>query len=158
QLSDSRDMEAPRSRSLGRCMGCGGLFETIDGPTHRYMESSPGCWRAYGEVLAREFSDPTYLGVHRLTADAYAVQHPGRPSSRQAIQSVAVHLISIHLLLERGASVSYAERGMRAALEVKGQFIWLTPPASMGPITVADVRRATTPSDHARLVREWVEG
>lgn len=36
------------------CVGCGGLFPEMDGPTHRYMESSPGCWAAYGEVLARE--------------------------------------------------------------------------------------------------------
>ena len=40
------------------CMGCGGLVPDITGPTHEYMESSPGCWQAYGEVLGREYSDP----------------------------------------------------------------------------------------------------
>lgn len=56
-----------------KCMGCGGVFAEIQGPTHRYLESSPGCWAAYGEVLAREYSDPAYFQVHRLTVDAYAV-------------------------------------------------------------------------------------
>ena len=31
------------------------------------MESSPACWAAYGEVLAREYSDPAYFQVHRLS-------------------------------------------------------------------------------------------
>lgn len=40
------------------CFSCGGLFPDIDGPTHRYMTSSAGCWSVYGEVLAREYSNP----------------------------------------------------------------------------------------------------
>ena len=64
------------------------------------MESSPSCWAAYGEVLAREYNDPAFMAAHRLTVDAYAVQHPGRPSP-QSIQSVALHLISLCLVLEQ---------------------------------------------------------
>jgi hypothetical protein len=59
------------------CIGCHALFPDVDGPVHRYMESSPGCWASYGEVLVREYTEPSYFGVHRLTVDAYAVQHPG---------------------------------------------------------------------------------
>ena len=40
------------------CIGCGGLVPDTTGPTHEYMESSPGCWQAYGDVLGREYSDP----------------------------------------------------------------------------------------------------
>jgi hypothetical protein len=128
----------------------------IDGPTHRYMESSPGCWQAYGEVLAREHSDRAYWAAHRLTVDTYAVQHPGRPSP-QSIQSVAVHLISLHLLLERNATAEYAVRAIRSAAEVSEQFTWLSSPGSMGAVTVADVRQARSSSDHVRLVRAWAE-
>ena len=49
------------------CIGCGGLVRAIDGPTHRYMESSPGCWPLYGEVLAREYGDSAFWASHRLT-------------------------------------------------------------------------------------------
>ena len=77
------------------------------GPTHRYMESLPGCWAIYGEVLAREYSDLAYAAVHRLTVDAYAVQHPGQPSP-QSIQSVGVHLLRLCLILEHGFSAAAA--------------------------------------------------
>ena len=40
-----------------RCIRRGGLLPQMEGPTHRYMESSPGCWYAHGEVLSREYSD-----------------------------------------------------------------------------------------------------
>lgn len=42
------------------CIGCGAMFADQEGPTHRYMESSPGCWAVYGEVVAREYSDLSY--------------------------------------------------------------------------------------------------
>ncbi len=136
------------------CMGCGGSFADIKGPTHRYMESCPGCWAAYGEVLAREYSDQAYFQVHRLTVDSYAVQHPGQPSA-QSIQSVAVHLIRLCLLLERGLDMPHANAVMLAAVKSKGSYTWLVPPPSLGSITVADVHRAKDAEEHKRLVRGW---
>ena len=120
------------------------------------MESSPGCWYVYGQVLTREYADPAYGELHRLTVDSYAVQHPGRPGP-QAIQSVCLHLISLCLVLERGASAAYATRVMGVASKTKERFFWLAPPASLGSVTVADVLPATTPSEHAEKVRAWAE-
>lgn len=142
--------------ALVKCIGCGGLFRDIEGPTHRYMESSPGCWAAYGEVATREYSDPAYAVVYRLGVDAYAVQHPGRPSP-QSIQSVAVHLIRLCLCLKHGLHNDRANQAMLAAVRVKSKFVWLTPPANGGGITVADVHRTTTAEEHTALVRAWAE-
>ncbi|MGH8427693.1 MAG: DUF5946 family protein [Gammaproteobacteria bacterium] len=136
------------------CVGCGASFPDIEGPVHRYLDSSPGCWAAFGEVLACEYSDVRYAGVHRLTVDAYAVQHPGRPSP-QTIQSVAVHLISLCLVLEHGVEMSRATKAMQVAVKGKDRFFWLTPPSGRFEITVADVRKANTPEEHAELVRAW---
>jgi len=136
------------------CIGCGGLVPRVDGPTHRYLESSPGCWQVYGDLLAREYSDPSFGGLHRLTVDSYAVQHPGRPSA-QTIQSVCLHLISLHLVLERGLATSYATRVMGAAGRMKERFVWLAPPASRGAVTVAEVCGAATPAQHEARVRAW---
>ncbi len=138
------------------CVGCGGQFPEIDGPVHRYMESSPGCWAAFGEVLAREYSDPTYFGVHRLTVDAYAVQHPGSPS-RQSIQSVGVHLIRLCLFLEHGLSAENANGAMLKAAKLKHTFVWLEPPVSLGQLTVADVVKARTAQAHKSAVRAWAQ-
>jgi hypothetical protein len=41
-----------------RCIGCGAMVPRIDGPTHRYMTSAPGCWAKHGEVSAHHLSDP----------------------------------------------------------------------------------------------------
>ncbi len=127
-----------------RCFSCGGLVPRVDGPTHRYMESSPGCWHVYGEVLSREYSDRSFGALHRLTVDCYAVQHPGRPSA-QAIQSVCVHLISLCLVIERRIDPGYATRAIRTAVRKKERFVWLTPPSSLGAITVADVQAVLPP-------------
>ena len=121
-----------------RCIGCGGLIPSMEGPTHRYMESSPGCWHFFGEVLAREYSDPSFAAVHRLTVDSYAVQHPGQPSP-QSIQSVCVHLMSLCLVLERGGEAGYATRAIQEAVRREDRYVWLTPPPSLGSVTVADV-------------------
>ena len=147
-------MHAPEE--LSRCVGCGGPFPASAGPVHRYMESSPGCWAVYGEVLAREYGDAAYFSVHRLTVDAYATQHPGQPSP-QSIQSVAIHLVSLCLTFEHGLPVELAAAAMQAAAKGKAAFWWLEPPADRGKITAADVYRAGSAKEHAQTVRAWAE-
>ncbi len=134
------------------CCGCGGMFADMDGSVHRYMESSAACWAAYGEVMAREYSDPHRLDYYRLSVDAYAVQHPGQ-SSRQTIQSVGVHLIRLCLLLECGLSMDSANDAIIAASARKHTFTWLMPPPQLGKITVADV--AATQTNEALQEAVW---
>ena len=132
------------------------MFPASAGPVHRYMESSPGCWAVYGEVLAREYGDAAYFSVHHLTVDAYAAQHPGQPSP-QSIQSVAVHLVSLCLTFEHALPAELATAAMLAAAKGKAAFRWLEPPADRGRITAADVHRAGSAKEHARTVRAWAE-
>jgi len=142
--------------TLTACIGCGGRFPDIEGPTHRYMESTPGCWACFGDVLAREYSDLAYHRVHRLTVDAYAVQHPGQPS-RQSIRSVALHAISLCAIFEKGIEMHDATAVIQHAASQKERFEWLSPPASMGALTIADVHQAADAAEHGRLVRRWAE-
>jgi hypothetical protein len=135
-----------------KCFSCGGEYPDIEGPTHRYMKSSPGCWATYGQVLAREYSHPGYFEVHRLTVDAYAVQHPGS-TDRQSINSVGVHLIRLCLFLEHGLTAKNANDAMLEAAKHKHMFTWLKPPESLGMITVADVAKARTVDEHRAVVR-----
>jgi len=137
------------------CAGCGALFPGTGGPTHRYLGASPGCWAVYGEVLAREYGDYVrYAPVHRLTVDAYAAQHPGVPSP-QSIRSVAVHLIRLHLQLERGLPHEKANDAMLRISARSRDFPWLDPPASPGGVTVLDVRDAKNTPEHVARVRDW---
>ena len=141
---------------LQRCLGCGALLPQSDGPTHPYLGASAACWAAYGEVLAREYGEYRYPPFHRLTVDAYSVQHPGTPS-RRSIRSVAVHLVSLHLVLVRGYSSEKATEGIRRALGHRQDFIWLEPPASLGDLTILDVLDSTDYAQHEAMVKRWAE-
>jgi hypothetical protein len=88
------------TQPIETCCGCGITLPVEDGPTHPYMLGSAACWRGYGELLAVQYSDPQRMRFHQLVVDAYAVQHPGGDDPR-AIQSVAIHLMTLALFLER---------------------------------------------------------
>ena len=137
-----------------RCFSCHGEFHEIDEPVHRYMKSSSGCWAVFGEVLAREYSEPSLFEVHRLTVDSYAVQHPGS-TDRQSIQSVGVHLIRLCLFLERGLAAENANDAMLKAGKNKASFYWLEPPSDPGSITVADVAKSNSIEERIATVKAW---
>jgi Family of unknown function (DUF5946) len=136
-------------------MGCGAFVPDSNDPTHKYIGCSTGCWTIYCEVLAKEYSDYRFGRVHRLTVDTYAVQHPGKPE-RRSIQSVAVHLIGLHLSLELEFDNRRAVKMRQAAADRSSSFVWLDPPEPLGSMTIVDVHRAgDNPQEHKRLVNEW---
>jgi hypothetical protein len=81
--------------------------------------------------------------------DAYAAQHPGTPSP-QAIQSVGVHLLTLHGVIERRVAAEHAMWVRRRPLRWKGIFRWLEPPDLSGTLTVADVALAAQASRASR--------
>lgn len=135
------------------CPGCGLVLPVREGPTHAYLGASPACWALHGDVLAREYSDPDYSRVHQLTVDTYAVQHPGVPE-RRSTQSVAVHLMTLCLVLEDGLDPREGPKLHKRFVE-RPLFHWLEPPQPNGTLTVADVREATTAAEHERKVNDW---
>ena len=139
--------------NLIRCLGCGAWVPDSDGPAHEYMLSAPGCWALFNEVAVQQYEIASF-DLRRMAVDAYAVQHPGM-TDRRAVQSVAVHLISLYFVLERGLTPTEATHKMRQALTDKSRFVWLQPPQSMGEVTVADVVGVTDPAEHEAMVRCW---
>lgn len=139
------------------CPGCGALVPDIDGPTHRYLDAAPGCWQVYGDVLAKEYSDVAYNRVHRLTVDAYSLQHPGTPSP-QTIRSANIHLIALCAAFEHGIAYDRIAPIMsRINTQHKDTFVWLEPPAALGAVTVLDVVAARDADEHQTLVHQWAE-
>jgi uncharacterized protein DUF5946 len=134
------------------CIGCGALVPDIDGPTHRYIGASPGCWATYTELGAGGLR-ATELST--MAVDAYAVQHPGVPGP-QSTPSVWVHLITLHLVLEGGWPMSQAIRLRAAAADAFDAWPWLEPPTSMGTVTVVDVARDA--AIDANVADRWVRG
>lgn len=137
------------------CPGCGGLFPHTDGPTHPYIVASSACWKVYGDVLAKEFNNPEYFKVHRLTVDAYSVQHPGSPCVRSA-QSVNVHLVALYLILERKLQAEFVTKLIGKLIKIKNhQFEWLEPPKNLGDIIVSYADQAVDAEDHHLRVQVW---
>ena len=101
------------------------VFPQEDGPTHRYMTASPACWRHFGDLLAAEYSDFSLARIHRLSVDSYAIQHPG-DGSRQAIQSVGLHLARLFLQQHNDLSSGVANEVMRGLTKHKKSLIALT--------------------------------
>ena len=137
-----------------RCVGCGAIVPRIEGPVHRYMTSSPGCWALNGEVAARHLADPAASSYRQLCVDAYAVQHPGVPGP-QAIQSVGGHLVSLHAQVELGLPIARASAALERGIRRKGYFRWLTPPSFHGALTVLFM--AANLDDPASAARAWAE-
>lgn len=141
--------------AMAACPGCDIRLPLIDGTAHPYVGATMACWAVYGSILAREYGDPRYMAVHRLTVDAYGAQHPGEPE-RRSIQSVNVHLVGLHLVLDRDADSAFARRVIGAITNLlSDRLVWLVPPADRGAQTVLDVISARDALDHSRRVRAW---
>lgn len=138
------------------CPGCGATFlPRPDGAVHAYIGASPACWAVFGELLAREFQNPSYGWIHRHTVDVYTVQHPGFNDRRQR-QSVALHLIGLCQWLELGMDMRMLNPITQRLAGESRDWPWLEPPMTH-ELTVLDVLAATNPDEHGHLVREWAE-
>ena len=131
---------------LSPCPGCGALFPHYDGPTHRYIGASAGCWALFNWSVANNYSDATDLITHSripenkvpvpedsdaplldsLWGDAYGVQHHGEDSS-QAIQSVALHFLNLYGIIS--GNTNNHKWPIERALRSRGVFHKLKPPA-----------------------------
>ncbi len=146
--------------TLEACPGCAAWLPPNDGPSHRYIGASPACWAIYSALNVGEPAIGTGP-YHSLIIDAYAAQHPGVPSP-QAIQSVAVHLLTLYGVLVKdmapGQALWLRLRSLRDGKQPKhSRFVWLTPPSFGGSLTVADMVNAPTPATRATLVQPYVE-
>ena len=139
------------------CMWCKGEFPLAEGPTHKYMESTPGCWDTFGRVIAKEYENYSVLNaIHGLTVDAYAVQHPGQPSM-QSTQSVYAHLIRMYYIMEIGLNRQLAREKLILFVESKPDLTWLEPPDVATGLTIADVFKAESTEEHKKCVTIWAK-
>ena len=138
------------------CPGCGLVLPVYAGPTHAYMGVSPACWRLYGQASTLSWGARDGLPLLRLVVDAYGAQHPGTRQVR-AVQSVAVHLMGLCKILERGVQEVPAlmhlrdRRPPRTTLDLR----WLDPPQPNGTLTVRGPLDAVGRDEHAASVEAW---
>ena len=93
--------------------------------------------------------------THRLSVDTYAVQHPG-DDSRQAIQSVGLHLARLMVQLDTPRLPHQTNKVMQGFAKHKASLARLTPPASFS-MTIADIVPFIGTDTHAAMVKKWAQ-
>jgi uncharacterized protein DUF5946 len=126
-----------------RCAGCG---LAVPGGT-------AGCQKLMDELVARDFSNAVYFGVHRMLVDTYSLQHPERYCA--SAKSLAAHLMGLCWLLEHDGNRAVGSEPLRRWLDGTPRLEKPALPAFRGRLTIADVRHAEGPAEHARAVERW---
>jgi hypothetical protein len=130
------------------------VLPIFKGPTHAYVGASAACWRLYGRVTTLSWGRPDDLPLDRLVVDTYGAQHPGRRQVR-AVQSIAVHLMGLCTVLERGVQPRIMPTRDRKQVRRTLDLHWLEPPSPIGTLTVHGPLRANGPDEHAVSVEAW---
>lgn len=142
---------------MKKCFGC--LAEsqktTDDHVPHPYIGAIAECWEVFGGILVKEYSDPDYFKVHRITCDAYGAQHIGNKEDRRARQSANVHLIALYLSISQIASKEEVLSFIRNATKIKREWPPVLQRKQPQWLTVQDIIKADNPSSHADLVTKW---
>jgi hypothetical protein len=136
-------MTVTDNNSSGVCEDCGAAV----------AEGRAGCLRAFEEIIAREFSDYRYGRIHRLTVDAYALQHPDK--YMRSGKSFAAHLT--------GACAALADEDASAVNRLVQKWLSTNPlidkpahiPERRGGLTVMYVHAAADADEHVERIREW---
>lgn len=110
----------------------------------------------FDEVIAREFSDYRYGRIHRLTVDAYSLQHPDE--YMRSGKSFAAHLTGICAALEAEDGVETLEINRVVQRWLSANPVIDKParlPERRGDLNIAHVHAAANADEHLSRVREW---
>jgi hypothetical protein len=112
-----------------------------------------GCLGLFEEVIAREFSDYRYGRVHRLTVDAYSLQHPDK--YMRSAKSFAAHLTGMCAALEH-EDASTLNQTIQKWLSANPR---IDKPAHLperrGDLTINYLHGAPDADAHVARVKEW---
>lgn len=117
------------------------------------VQGKAGCLTMFEEILAREFSDYRYGKIHRLTVDAYSLQHP--EAYMRSGKSFAAHLTGMCVALEHEATLDL-NRTVQKWLSTNPRIdkpVHL--PDQRGDLTITYIHSASDADDHINRVREW---
>jgi hypothetical protein len=134
------DME---NRHSGVCEDCGAVVS----------EGKVGCQKLFEAVIARELGDYRYAKTHRLTVDAYSLQHP-EPYMRSG-KSFAAHLTGICAAFEY---TDTAKTNRIVQQWLSGNPLIEKParlPERRGDLTIVHVHSAADAEEHDQRVWEW---
>lgn len=118
------------------------------------VASLDACRYLFAEVGACEFADEAFFRVHRLTVDAYCLQHPD--TYMKSSKSAATHLAAICWTMEYGGT-RHLPKALKRWVDGPRTYPRVTPPPRLrrGKLTVRHVLGVEDPDEYARRVEEW---
>jgi hypothetical protein len=127
------------------CQDCGAVV----------AEGKAGCLKVFEETLAKEFSDYQYGKIHRLTVDAYSLQHPDE--YMRSGKSFVAHLTGMCAALEHENALAINQTVQKwlstnPRIEKPAQL-----PEQRGYLTITYTQSASDAEEHIRRVREWAQ-
>jgi hypothetical protein len=125
------------------CPGCHLLVE----------RGADGCQALFDEEAVRAYGDPRFAARRRVIVDSYSLQHPDRYCV-SAI-SLAAHLTGVCVAVEHPDREVALNAAIQRWLSRRPRLERPPLPVDRGDLTIADIRAATEPVDHARVVLAW---
>lgn len=137
------------------CPDCGVELSVNNGVGHPYIGASPSCWELYSYLLIGSPEvTPSHFTI--LLNDAYCVQHHGISTKPQAVQSVAIHLLTLYGVLTLHHDNSKWIRDQILRGNYRNGFAWLTPPADNQRVNVLQIVQGETPEKRAALLEKYI--
>lgn len=119
------------------------------------VEGKAGCLKLFEEILAREFSDYRYGKIHRLTVDAYSLQHPER--YMRSGKSFVAHLTGMYAALEAEDALAInqmVQKWLSTNLKIEKP---ARLPEQKGNLTITSIHSAVDAEEHGKRVQEWAQ-
>lgn len=140
------------------CPGCGLGHEALDLEPADDLDATGECAREFGSVSAPFYAEAALVPHRQYVVDAYACQHPS-VQSRRAVQTTALCLMTLDLILDVGLDVSLGSRLHQQMMRKHpAVFVPLRKPDLVGTLNHRHLARAQT--DQTSLegaAREWAE-
>ncbi len=132
--------------TIARCPSCGAIG----------VNSIEACQTKFATMLEREFSNPDFFKAHRLTIDAYSLQHPEQ--YMLSSKSAATHLTGMCWSMEHGYS-QHLPSTLKKWVDGARTYTRIIPPSplSRGEITFNHVFEIYDPEQYFIAVTEWAK-
>lgn len=122
----------------------------------KVADEAKGCRPLYVEVSMREMSDRARFAVHRLTVDAYALQHPDEYC--KSPKTLAAHLTGLCWFFEYNGDPAVAASLKKWLSGVPAAVSLLPIPKSLkGMTTISDIHGAENTEEHIESVKKWAK-
>ncbi|ANO52321.1 DUF5946 family protein [Woeseia oceani] len=115
-----------------------------------------GCDEVFSRLIGREFADPVLFRAHRLTVDAYCLQHTEKYMISS--KSAAAHLMGICWSLEVGESLHLPPE-LKRFVDGPHVFVRVAVPPQLrrGKINITHLNSLSEPREYLVASREWAQ-